>query len=109
MKIKKIDQKVNKLLSKICGMDRNKWTINVSLILLLIDITSFLVGCFNFFKFAEWGAKNPEKIFDGPMPAYVEHYLMLSSNSISIASIITVTLLIILVHSAWKRIKAKRR
>jgi len=108
MKTKKINQKVNKLLSKIRDVDRNKWTINVSLILLLIDITSFLVGCFNFFKFAEWGAENPKKIFDGPMPAYVEHYLTSFSGSFFTTFCTTIILLIILWNSMRKHTKKRR-
>ena len=109
MKTKKIDQKVNKLLSKIRGMDRNKWTRNISLALLLIDVISIFVAGSNFLKLVKWAGKNQDRFIHDFLPSHVEHYLMLLSNSLIVSFLTTLMLLIILWDFMRKHTKENRR
>lgn len=109
MKTKKIDQKVNKLLSKIRGIDRNKWTRNVSLSLLLIDVISMFAAGSNFFKLVKWAGKNQDRFIHGSLSSYIEHYLILLSNSLIVSFLTTLMLLIILWDFMWKHTKENRR
>ncbi len=105
MENKKINQKVSRILYKIRCIDRNKWTRNISLALLFIDIISIFVAGSNFIKFIEWVGKNQDKLFNGSLPTHAEHYFTLFSNSLVMIFCTTLILLMILWSFMWNHTK----
>lgn len=109
MKAKKIGKKVSRALSKIRGIDRNKWTRNILLALLLNDIISIFVAGLNFLKFVKWAGNNQEKLLNGYLSSHSEHYLVLLTNSLVMVFFTTLILLIILWNFMWKHTKKNGR